>query len=236
MVPDRALAQAFEATWPAAEYRDAGGFRIGRGPGGGGRVSSARALEGWNPEGLAEAAQVHRDWGQRALFRAPEADLRLTGALADAGYRRHDPVMVMETPAAALNDRGIPPLAAIPSWPPLAIQREIWAAGQFGPGHLAVMARVSLPRMSILGRIDDRSAGTLFLAIDGPVAMVHAVVIRPGVRRQGVAGWLIRAAAMQAQRAGAERLALAVALDNDPAIALYRKLGFTESGRYAYWV
>ena len=41
---DAALAEAFEISWPASEYADAGGFRVGRGLGAGGRVSSARAV------------------------------------------------------------------------------------------------------------------------------------------------------------------------------------------------
>ena len=37
---------AFEASWPAAEYASAGVIRIGRGAGGGDRVSAARPTAG----------------------------------------------------------------------------------------------------------------------------------------------------------------------------------------------
>lgn len=240
MTPDiaakEAIAQAFETTWPAAEYRDTGGFRIGRGLGGGDRISSARALKGWSVPGISKVAEVHRDWDQHVLFRVDDSDARLTAALADAGYRRRsDSILVMEAPTAALSDRDLPPVTAFPSWPPLAIQREIWAAGQITPVELAAMERVTLPRITILGRIENRPAGTLYMGTDGEVAMIHALEILPTMRRQGMGSWLIRAAAIQAGRAGASRLALAVVNNNHPAIALYRKLGFTDTIRYDYW-
>ena len=46
---DPAIAEAFEATWPAAEYADAGGFRIGRATGAGRRVNSACTVQSWSP-------------------------------------------------------------------------------------------------------------------------------------------------------------------------------------------
>lgn len=97
------------------------------------------------------------------------------------------------------------------------------------------MPRVALPKTSILGRDEDRAAGAAFAAVDGPVAMIHAVEIAPGFRRRGLAGWLIRKAATWAEANGATRLGLAVSVANTGARALYDRMGFVEIGRYAYW-
>ena len=102
---DPDLARAFETTWPAAEYADAGAFRVGRGYGAGGRVSSARALrQDWDEadipavEAIAQMRQsflelrvaVHGhmttwdDDEKRALEKAlSESQQRFAAALAD---------------------------------------------------------------------------------------------------------------------------------------------------------
>ncbi len=55
-------------------------------------------------------------------------------------------------------------------------------------------------------------------------------------RRRGVARALIAAALPAARDLGAEEVFLEVAIDNDPAIALYERLGFRRAGlRKAYY-
>jgi hypothetical protein len=81
---DALLAQAFEETWPAAEYADAGGFRVGRGFGAGGRVSSARAAGAWVPDDIPAAEAVHRAWSQQPMFRVLDTDRDLIDALTAA--------------------------------------------------------------------------------------------------------------------------------------------------------
>lgn len=232
---DRALSEAFERTWPAAEYRDAGGFRVGRGLGAGGRVGSARAVGDWRAADIDVAAALHEGWDQRALFRAQDDDSRLIAALEAQGFRRENPTAVMETAIAALTDRPVPPVTAFAIWPPLAIQREIWAAGNIGPARQAVMERVEANRAAILGRIEDRAAGAGFVAAYGGVALLHGLEILPDWRRKGLAGWMVRQAAFWAAEAGADRLALAVSRANEGAVAFYRSLGFREAAGYAYY-
>lgn len=232
---DAALAEAFEATWPAADYADAGGFRVGRGQGAGGRVSSARVVGPWTDADIAAAAAIHAMWDQSPVFRVLDDDTRLISALEAHGYRRETPTVVLEVPLAALTDRAIPPVTAFSVWPPLAIQRDIWTASGIGAARQQVMARAAAPKTAILGRIEDRAAGAGFVAIHAGVAMVHAIEILPDWRRKGLAGWMMRNAAFWAQENGADRLALAVTRANEPAIGLYRGLGFIEAGGYAYY-
>ena len=60
---------------------------------------------------------------------------------------------------------------------------------------------------------------------------LFAIAVAPGRRRTGVGGRLVRAVADRARERGAARLLLEVRASNEPALALYRREGFTESGR-----
>lgn len=232
---DAALAEAFEATWPAAEYRDAGGFRVGRGLGAGGRVSSARVIGDWAEADIDAAIAIHRDWDQKPVFRVLDDDAALAAALVGRGYTRETPTLIMESGLAALIDRPIPPITTFAVWPPLAIQREIWSAGNIKAARQAVMLRVPQPKAAILGRTEDRAAGSAFVAIHGNVAMIHALEILSDWRRKGLASWMMRQAAFWAAENGADRLGLAVSRGNEAAIALYCHLGFREAAGYAYF-
>ncbi|WP_207102255.1 GNAT family N-acetyltransferase [Paracoccus shandongensis] len=232
---DAALARAFEETWPAAEYADAGGFRVGQGLGAGGRVSSACAVGAWAPKDIAAAEAIHQDWNQQPMFRVLDDDTTLIAALTAAGYRRDTPTAIMQAPVSALTGQPIPPLTTFAVWPPLAIQRDIWAAGGIIPARQAVMDRVTGPKTAILGRIDDRGAGAAFAAWCGAVTMVHAVEVLPQFRRRGLAGWMMRQVALWAQEQGATRIGLAVSRANAGARAAYDRLGFVEAAGYAYY-
>ncbi|WP_295043625.1 GNAT family N-acetyltransferase [uncultured Paracoccus sp.] len=232
---DAALSQAFEETWPASDHADAGGFRVGRGLGAGGRVSSARAVGPWSPDDVAGVEAIHRGWGQQPMFRVLDGDTALADALTAAGYRRDTPTAIMQAQVAALTVDPVPPVTTFAIWPPLAIQRDIWAAGSINPARQAVMDRAPGPKTAILGRIDDRAAGAAFAAISGEVAMVHAVEVLAAFRRRGLAGWMMRQAAFWAADHGAARIALAVGRANTGARATYDRLGFAEVAGYAYY-
>lgn len=235
MTPDAQINHAFEVTWPAAETVDSGGFRTGRGLDAGGRVSSSRALsEDWRPEDIEAVEKVHRDWAQQPMFRLPDSDSRLQDALLMRHYHAHTPTAVMVCDCAALA-REMPRMTTFAIWPPLAIQRDIWAAGNITPPRQAVMDRLTLPKTALLGRLDDRAAAAGFVALDGPVAMIHAIEVAPEFRRRGLAGWIISAAAHWAQERGASRLGLAVGRANSAARAAYDRMGFAEMGGYSYW-
>ena len=232
---DAALAEAFEATWPAAEYGDTGGFRVGRGLGAGGRVSSARTIGRWTEADIDAAIARHRGWDQQPVFRVSDDDTALTAALEARGFRRETPTAIMEIATSGLTDHEVPPVTAFALWPPLAIQREIWAEGNIGTARQAVIDRVPQPKTAILGRVSDRAAGAAFVAIHGGVAMVHCVEILTEWRRRGLAGWMMRQAAFWAEEQGVTRMGLAVSRANTGAVALYRALGFREVAGYGYY-
>lgn len=235
MTLDPALAQAFEATWPAADHVEMGGIRLGRAPGAGGRVNSARVTGDWCDADIDASIRQFKDWGLPPVFRALDEDEALQKALNSRGFHRSNPTAIMACPVARLTDRDLPPVTTFTIWPPMAIQRDIWAAGNIKAARQQVMLRVAAPRTSILGRIKDRAAGAGFVAIDGDVAMIHAIEVLPDWRRQGLAGWMMRQAAIWADAQGATRVGLAVSRANSGARALYDSLGFDEVAGYAYY-
>ncbi|SFP33442.1 GNAT family N-acetyltransferase [Tranquillimonas alkanivorans] len=233
--PDAAeLLAAMEATWPAAAAARHGPWMIRDGQGGGKRVSAATA-EGPVGEGDIPAAEAAlTDLGQTRLFQVRAGEDDLDRLLDVRGYAVIDPVTLYACPVRPLADQERPRLSAFTMWEPLAIMREIWAEGGIGPARQAVMERADGPKTAVLGRADDKPAGTAFVAVHRDIAMVHALEVRPTSRRRGAARHMMVQAAQWAQAQGAGTLALAVTDANEAANALYRALGMTAAARYHY--
>lgn len=223
------LAEVMEATWPPAGYRSLGPFTLRDGAGGGKRVSAA-SLE--QPFTEADLLALEAEMAEPLIvIRAGET--ALDAALDAHGWRIVDPVVAYAAPVARLTAK-LPHLTAFPHWPPLEIARTIWAEGGIGPARIAVMDRVAGPKAALLGRIDDRSAGVAFVACHGAEAMVHALDVREGHRRQGLGQKLLHAAANWAAGQEATRLSLVVTRQNAAARALYARLGMEVVGQYHY--
>ncbi|KMW58704.1 Histone acetyltransferase HPA2 [Candidatus Rhodobacter oscarellae] len=220
------LYAVIEATWPPAATRRDGDWTLRDGAGGGKRVSAA-TLDGagaWDAQSAQSPALV--------MVRAGED--RLDAVLAGQGYAVADPTVAYACPVAALTGAPLPPVSSFALWPPLAIQRDLWAEGGIGPERVAVMERAGGPRAAILARHNDQPAGTGFVAIHDNVAMIHAIEVTPAMRRQGVGANILRRAALWAQHQGATTLALLVTRANAPANALYSSLGMQIVGHYHY--
>ena len=175
-----------------------------------------------------------RAMGQTPLFMIRDGQVELDAQLAARGYQVKDPVNLWTCPAARLTDVKIPRVTTFAMWEPLAICREIWAAGGIGTERQAIMDRAKGPKTAILGRHDDKPAGAAFCAIHEGVAMVHAVEILPFQRRKGMGAWIMRQAAFWAAENGAETLAVLCTRENDGANGLYASLGMALAGGYHY--
>ena len=229
-----AILSLLDATWPAAALSRAGAFTIREGQGGGSRVSAA-TVEGPFGAGDIEAAEAAQDaLGQTNLFMVLGGQQALDDALAARGYRVKDPVVIYAAPTETLADPAPDPMAAFTIWPPLEIMRDLWAEGGTGPARLAVMDRAAGPKTAIMGRVKDRVAGVAFVAVVENRAMLHALHVAPGLRRQGSAVNIMRAAALWAQDRGATQLFLAVTRANEAANALYASLGMQIVENYHY--
>lgn len=220
---------ALAATWPPAETRTLGPWTLRRGAGGGNRVSAA-TLDG-PLDDPAPAEMAMRELGQPPLFMIRPGQEALDAVLAARGYVAADATLLMR---ARVGDLAADAAGAILCDRPLARMAEIWAAGGIGPGRLAVMARAPAPKVWLMGRLGDRPAGCGFVAVHDGVAMLHALEVVPGFRRQGLGARMTAAAAAWAAAGGADTLALAVTRANTAARALYAGLGLAEAGGYHY--
>lgn len=227
-----ALFAAIDATWPAAGETVLPGWRLRRGDGGGKRVSAASATVADPGLAVLEAGQAAL--GQPPLVMIRPGEAALDARLDAAGYRIIDPVTIWLAPIEVLAIPPKPVRAFHVDWPPLEAQREIWAEGGIGAARLAVMARVAGPKSAILGRTQDRPAGTAFAAVAGDIAMLHALEVTPTRRRQGAARDIVAGAAIWARARGASWFATLVTVANGPSTALFRGLGMVAVARYHY--
>ena len=82
-----------------------------------------------------------------------------------------------------------------------------------------------------LARDEDIPCGLLFVRAAGDDCELLTFGVDPESRRRGYGRMLLHAAAAWARAAQLERLVLEVAVTNRPALALYNRIGFSESGR-----
>ena len=233
------LAPVIAATWPAAGVHEAGPFALGQGAGGGQRVSAARLAD----PGAVDATEAQIDAaiaglaaiGQAPLFMVLDHQTGLDARLAARGLGLRDATLALTIPCAQIAAPP-PPVTCFSIWPPLAIQSEIWAKGGISPGRLAVMDRAPGPKISLLGRFQDRPAACAFVAIHDGVAMLHALEVLAPYRRRGLARVMMRTAADWALGHDAKTLSVLVTGENLPARGLYASLGFAAVGQYHYRV
>jgi len=119
--------------------------------------------------------------------------------------------------AAALHETGMRRSAADEVWEAVSIRGLLATAGTFG------LLATHTPGMQPAGFVLGRNAAD--------EAEILTVVVAPAFRREGIGRALLEGAVGRARRAGARRMFLEVAEDNDPARALYRDSGFTAVGR-----
>jgi ribosomal protein S18 acetylase RimI-like enzyme len=109
---------------------------------------------------------------------------------------------------------------------PSAPQRHVLGTGDVGFAVAKVVTDVTT----------ERTAGAVRAAVAGDVLHISRLAVRPGYRRRGLAKALMGACGRWAAGRGARACVLQVSVDNSPALALYRELGFREHHRYSYWV
>jgi GNAT superfamily N-acetyltransferase len=119
---------------------------------------------------------------------------------------------------------------------------DAWAARYHyrGQAHLPPVARkvlTSAPQQSFVSiRDGDEVLAIARLSIAGGWAGITAVEVHPDRRRQGLGVAITAAACLEAEQRGLSRVFLQVEVDNGPARALYKRLGFRDSHRYHYRV
>ncbi|WP_246162419.1 GNAT family N-acetyltransferase [Roseovarius faecimaris] len=223
-----------EATWPPARRFEEGVFTFRDGAGGGKRVSAATARQPVTADKLPRAEEVMRGMDQPPLFMIRDGEEALDALLAEAGYDVIDPVNLYACPMETLTAHPLPQVTTFTIWEPLAIMRDIWAAGGIGPARVEVMRRAQGPKTGLFGRLNARPAGTGYVGLHRGVAMVHALEILPDHRGQGLGGHMMRQAAHWAADQGGTHMSVICTQANTGANALYTSLGMRLVGTYHY--
>lgn len=78
--------------------------------------------------------------------------------------------------------------------------------------------------------VDEEIAGYIGVYVVCESCFVTNVAVFPKYRRQGVATALIKMASLTADAMGTDFISLEVRKSNEPAVSLYRSLGFEEMG------
>ena len=91
-----------------------------------------------------------------------------------------------------------------------------WAGELLGEGRTVLLARAEQP------------LGVIALRTTGELADLHRLVVAPRHRRSGIGAALTRAGLEAVRHLGAQAVILEVDYANEPAIALYQRLGFEQ--------
>ncbi|NLT30865.1 MAG: GNAT family N-acetyltransferase [Propionibacterium sp.] len=135
--------------------------------------------------------------------------------------------MIPEFPAADTDDE-FPVRSAGPD--DLAVIYEIETAGFDEPGRwsqLSWAAELTGGRIVLLAG----TAGVITLQVVGDTADLLRVVVLPQARGRGLGRTLVARGIAAVAARGAERVLLEVESDNQPALGLYRTMGFTDIDR-----
>ncbi|MXU64577.1 GNAT family N-acetyltransferase [Oceanomicrobium pacificus] len=231
------LYRAVDRTWAPADVITEGPWTIRRGEGGGKRVSAAtlnrRDIDDLS-RAIEQAEEAMSGIGQEPLFMIRDGDALLDARLGAIGYRIVDPVTLFVASADRLSRMDHPDHSVIRCDAPLAIQRDIWAAGGVGPERIAAMERVTAPKTFLLARCDNQPAACAFIAADGDVTMLHAMEVAPRFRRRGLGRLVTAAAAEWAMEQGSGWLSLLATRANTAANGLYRAMGMEAAAQYHY--
>ena len=99
-------------------------------------------------------------------------------------------------------------------------------------GEMAVRGQLCAAHcFSLIAERDGAPVGYLFMSMLPPDGDINRIAVSPAARRAGVGDALLLTGLAAAESADVEKIFLDVRESNLPAIALYRKHGFAETGR-----
>ncbi len=227
--------------WPARETQPLGDWLLRAHGGLTGRANSALTL-GDPGVGLDEALVRVQEWyverGLPPLLQVP-ADAAVNVALEARGWRQQHVTIVQtaSVPATLSLLPQRPDLTATVSSAPNAQWRALMhdLDRDRSDEHLAILT--GPPVVGFVTVFDgDVPVGIGRASVEGLWAGVTSVDVAPDRRRQGIGGAVMRALLEWAQGQGARAVYLQVRALNEPALALYARLGFLTHHPYCYRV
>ena len=231
------------ASWPAFETHELGGWELRAAGGLTGRSNSVQLLAS-EPATRAEldaridrCEAFYRERGQPVRFKLTEAACPdgIDERLAELGYARRSPTRVQ---AAELGSVPLVPAGDVRievrcsgAWLEATARlndvpadfRETWR------GIVGRIERLICASVGVGGEIQAVGLGSL----DDGWLFMGAIATAPQARGRGLARQLVTALLAHAAGCGAVGGWLQVTEDNEPGLALYRRLGFDDV--YGYW-
>ncbi len=236
----RTLEELSMHAWPAVETVESDGWILRFSEGYTRRANSVHPL-GPGTRSLAgkieEVERLYIEHGLPPTFKMTAGSLPqgLDGALAERGYNMEAGTSVQVARAARASDGEVRIDA---SWGASQEWRDAFhRMGDVAPErrgiHDRILSRITQPTGFASVERDGRIAGCALGVLQGEWLGVFDVVVSGAFRGQGLGGRLMRGLMTWGRELGAERVYLQVMLHNEPAVALYQKLGFQEA--YPYW-
>lgn len=189
------------------------------------------------PERIARAGRRFEAYGRPLTFRvSPLSGAALSGHLDAEGWSRLSESLVMRMPLAEA-----PVDKAMDQIPLRDISRFIGAAlkvhgadASLRPGLSEIIGAIQPEAGLFALERGDEPLATLICVHDGDLAGLFEIATAEAVRNRGHGRHLVLSALKWARLRGASQAWLQVEADNEPALALYRSLGFEEVYRYHY--
>ena len=234
------MERAHVKAWPAFETADIEGWLWRYSGGGSQRANSVSTVQfhGTAPERAVEAAELrYRAKGVPARFHTfpGGAPVGLHRLLAARGYQHAEATVTMCRNVTA----DACPSDVTQSDVPDDAWRDVYLDA-ITPSRRAVNTRIleniPQPRRFFVCRRAGQVISTALSVVDGSCAVVECVATRPAARGQRGAEAVLRAIAGWAAGEGARVLALQVVATNEPALKLYRRLGYEPACVNEFWI
>ncbi len=234
------LEEACLNAWPSRQSVLSDGWLLRRSGGAVRRSNSVNPLRGGRGPAesvIALAERVYAEFGQEAIFRVPDIADELASPLAARGYVVHAPTLTLVADLA-----GNPPeepdgtviLSASPSRRWLEARARLAGVGAADRRIYSEMTELlALPvryaGIDHHGEIVAQAYGVLHRGL----LVLNSVATDPDHRRRGLGRAVLGALMAWARRNGATEGVLQVLAENEPALSLYRSLGFLRTA-YTY--
>jgi GNAT superfamily N-acetyltransferase len=234
------MERAHVRAWPALETADIEGWLLRISGGASQRANSVSTVDfhGADVQAAIGAAEArYRLAGTAARFQTFDetAPVDLPERLRQCGYRETEATITLtKQPLAG----PIPPEVQVND-----DATDDWRAvylGQITDNRRVINARIleRIPRPSAFftARLNGVPVATALCVVDAGCAVVECVATAMAARRRGAGRRVMLALESWAASQGADRLGLQVVRSNDPAVALYKGLGFEPTATNRFWM